>query len=241
MVAVRLADALLEGRSGAGCPNLLQRPRSRRSAGRETLIFRASSRGRSRRGAPLQQIWTNGRRPCAPIAVTSAFAPPSAAERGPAAGCGRGGANCAGPQTGCGARADRRAGPMPPRPGASGGARRRPRGLSGTSPRVQRRRATEKSADAFARGARGTGRCAADAKSEHNAPAAPDDNMVTAAEGRTGDRGRTAGTGALRGAAGPRGRSPAPAGRLRGASEKPGRTGPAQETMVGDKADQCSS
>jgi len=82
---------------------------------------------------------------------------------------------------------------------------------------------------------------AADAKSEHNAPAAPDDNMVTAAEGRTGDRGRTAGTGALRGAAGPRGRSPAPAGRLRGASEKPGRTGPAQETMVGDKADQCSS
>ena len=181
------------------------------------------------------------RRPCAPIAAPSAFAPPSAAERGPAAGCGRGGANCAGPQTGCGVRVDRWAGPMPPRPGAPGGARRRPRGLSGTSPRVQRRRATEKSADAFARGARSTGRCTADAKSEHNAPAAPDDNMVTAAEGRTGDRGRTAGTGALRGAAGPRGRSPAPAGRLRGALEKPGRTGPAQETMVGDKADQCSS
>ena len=58
MVAVRLADALLEGRGGAGCPNLLQRPGSRRGAGRESLIFRASSRGRSRRGAPLQQIWT---------------------------------------------------------------------------------------------------------------------------------------------------------------------------------------
>ena len=41
-----------------GCPNLLQRPRSSRSTGGETLIFRASSRGRSRRGAPLQQIWT---------------------------------------------------------------------------------------------------------------------------------------------------------------------------------------
>ena len=44
-----------------GCPNLLQRPRSSRSAGGETLIFRASSRGRSRRGAPLQQIWTDRR------------------------------------------------------------------------------------------------------------------------------------------------------------------------------------
>ena len=43
------------------CPNLLQRPPSRRSTGRETLIFRASSRGRSRRGAPLQQIWTDRR------------------------------------------------------------------------------------------------------------------------------------------------------------------------------------
>ena len=41
-----------------GCPNLLQRPRSGRSAERESLIFRASSRGRSGRGAPLQQIWT---------------------------------------------------------------------------------------------------------------------------------------------------------------------------------------
>ena len=43
------------------CPNLLQRPGSSRSAGRETLIFRASSRGRFRRGAPLQQIWTDRR------------------------------------------------------------------------------------------------------------------------------------------------------------------------------------
>ena len=48
-------------RGGAGCPNLLQRPRSRRSAGRETLIFRAFSRRRSRPGAPLQQIWTRPR------------------------------------------------------------------------------------------------------------------------------------------------------------------------------------
>ena len=48
-------------RSGAVCPNLLQRPGSNRSAGGESLIFRASSRGRSRRGAPLQQIWTTAR------------------------------------------------------------------------------------------------------------------------------------------------------------------------------------
>ena len=62
------------------CPNLLQRPGSSRSAGRETLIFRASSRGRSRRGAPLQQIWTgsgSGRfrlrptRPACPISLRS--------------------------------------------------------------------------------------------------------------------------------------------------------------------------
>ena len=44
-----------------GCPNLLQRPRSGRSAGRESLIFRASSRGRSRRGTSLWQIWTRPR------------------------------------------------------------------------------------------------------------------------------------------------------------------------------------
>ena len=48
-------------RDGAVCPNLLQRPGSGRNAGRETLIFRASSRRRSRPGAPLQQIRT---RPC---------------------------------------------------------------------------------------------------------------------------------------------------------------------------------
>ena len=46
---------------GAVCPNLLQRPRSRRGAGEESLIFRASSRGRSRPGAPLWQIWTRPR------------------------------------------------------------------------------------------------------------------------------------------------------------------------------------
>ena len=50
-----------EGPGGAGCPNLLQRPGSRRSAGRESLIFRASSRRRFRREAPLQQIRTRPR------------------------------------------------------------------------------------------------------------------------------------------------------------------------------------
>ena len=48
-------------RDGAVCPNLLQRPGSGRNAGRETLIFRASSRRRSRPGAPLQQIRTRPR------------------------------------------------------------------------------------------------------------------------------------------------------------------------------------
>ena len=48
-------------RGGASCPNLLQRPGSSRGAGGESLIFRASSRGRSRPGAPLQQIWTTAR------------------------------------------------------------------------------------------------------------------------------------------------------------------------------------
>ena len=47
-----------EGPWWRSCPNLLQRPGSSRGAREETLIFRASSRGRSRRGAPLQQIWT---------------------------------------------------------------------------------------------------------------------------------------------------------------------------------------
>ena len=59
--AVAVVRVGLLGLAGAEfCPNLLQRPGSRRSAERETLIFRASSRGRSRLGAPLQQIWTNG-------------------------------------------------------------------------------------------------------------------------------------------------------------------------------------
>ena len=49
------------GRSDAVCPNLLQRPGSSRSAGRETLIFRVFVRGLSRSGAPLQQIWTRPR------------------------------------------------------------------------------------------------------------------------------------------------------------------------------------
>ena len=50
--------ATLGDRGGAGCPNPLQSPRSRRGARRESLIFRASSRRRSRLGAPLQQIRT---------------------------------------------------------------------------------------------------------------------------------------------------------------------------------------
>ena len=58
--SARPAAPLPGARDNASCPNLLQRPGSRRSAGRESLIFRASSRGRSRLGAPLQQIWTNG-------------------------------------------------------------------------------------------------------------------------------------------------------------------------------------
>ena len=61
VVAVRPAAPLPGIRGGTGCPNLLQRPGSRRSTGRESLIFRASSRGRSRPGAPLQQIWTRPR------------------------------------------------------------------------------------------------------------------------------------------------------------------------------------
>ena len=61
-VAVAAARTAHPGvRGGTGCPNLLQRPGSRRSAGEESLIFRGSYRGRSRRGAPLQQIWTRPR------------------------------------------------------------------------------------------------------------------------------------------------------------------------------------
>ena len=48
-------------RGGVVCPNLPQRPGSRRSTERESLIFRAFIRGRSRPGAPLWQIWTRPR------------------------------------------------------------------------------------------------------------------------------------------------------------------------------------
>ena len=48
-------------RDGASCPNLPQRPESSRNTGRESLIFRGFIRGRSRRGAPLWQIWTRPR------------------------------------------------------------------------------------------------------------------------------------------------------------------------------------
>ena len=48
-------------RGGVVCPNLPQRPGSRRSTGGESLIFRASSPDRSRPGAPLWQIWTRPR------------------------------------------------------------------------------------------------------------------------------------------------------------------------------------
>ena len=61
VVAVRPAASLPGIRGGAGCPNLLQRPGSSRGARRESLVFRASSRGRSRPGAPLQQIRTRPR------------------------------------------------------------------------------------------------------------------------------------------------------------------------------------
>ena len=52
------AAARTGARGGAVCSNLLQRPGPGRSTGRETLIFRASPRRRSRPGAPLQQIRT---------------------------------------------------------------------------------------------------------------------------------------------------------------------------------------
>ena len=58
-VGASAAAAVRAGaRGGAVCPNLLQRPGPSRSSGRETLIFRASARGRSRRETPLQQIRT---------------------------------------------------------------------------------------------------------------------------------------------------------------------------------------
>ena len=59
--AARPAAPLRGTLGGASCPNLLQRPRSRRSARRESLIFRASAQRRSRRETPLQQIWTRPR------------------------------------------------------------------------------------------------------------------------------------------------------------------------------------
>ncbi len=57
--AARPVDALPGRPAAAVCPNLPQRPGSSRNAGRESLIFRASPHGRSRRGAPLWQIWTH--------------------------------------------------------------------------------------------------------------------------------------------------------------------------------------
>ena len=59
--AARPATALPARSEGVVCPNLPQRPRSSRSAGGESLIFRAFLRGRYRRGAPLWQIWTRSR------------------------------------------------------------------------------------------------------------------------------------------------------------------------------------
>ena len=59
--AAPLRGILGGDRGGASCPNLLQRPRSRRSARRESLIFRASAQRRSRRETPLQQSWTRPR------------------------------------------------------------------------------------------------------------------------------------------------------------------------------------
>ena len=60
--ATRPAAALPDRSAPADCPNLPQRPRPSRSAREETLIFRGFIRGRSRRGAPLWQIWTTRRR-----------------------------------------------------------------------------------------------------------------------------------------------------------------------------------
>ena len=81
-------------RGGAVCPNLPQRPGSSRNAGGESLVFRASSRRRSRSGAPLQQIWTRRRsrssqkphthHPAPPVPVTApirAHGPPIPARK----------------------------------------------------------------------------------------------------------------------------------------------------------------
>ena len=56
--SARLAAPLPGARGGAVCPNLLQRLGSSQGPRGESLIFSASSRRRSRRGAPLRQIWT---------------------------------------------------------------------------------------------------------------------------------------------------------------------------------------
>ena len=76
------------GARGDVCPNLPQRPRSTRSAGRESLIFRASSRRRFRRGAPLWQIWTRPRSGPSqePHAHHSASIPPTPPRRSPPMG-----------------------------------------------------------------------------------------------------------------------------------------------------------
>ena len=59
---IRPATPLLpRGRGDAVCPNLLQRPGLSRGTRRESSIFRASACGRSRSGAPLQQIRTRPR------------------------------------------------------------------------------------------------------------------------------------------------------------------------------------
>ena len=52
------AEPSSEAPEGLCCPNLPQRPRSRRNAGGESLIFCAFDCGRSRPRAPLWQIWT---------------------------------------------------------------------------------------------------------------------------------------------------------------------------------------
>ena len=82
VVSVRPAAPLPGIRGGTGCPNLLQRPGSSRGAGGESLIFRASSRGRSGRGAPLQQIRTRPR-PDRTIMTTPTYEPAAPGEKGP--------------------------------------------------------------------------------------------------------------------------------------------------------------
>jgi len=88
-LALRVAyDRIISRRYEGRCPNLPQRPRSRRSAREESLIFRVSSRRRFRRGTPLWQIWT---RPSSgpsqePHAHHSASIPPTPPRRSPPMG-----------------------------------------------------------------------------------------------------------------------------------------------------------